>query len=61
MVPGSRPQLALDTNVLFDLADGKDFASTVLEVLGEEKATIKVSPTVMIELEYEITHPVSPQ
>jgi hypothetical protein len=44
MSPGSKPQLALDTNVLFDLADGKDFASTVLEVLREEKATVTVSP-----------------
>jgi predicted nucleic acid-binding protein len=48
--------LALDTNVLFDLADGRDFAVTVLEVLAEETATVKISPTVMVELEYEITH-----
>lgn len=61
MAPKSKPQLALDTNVLFDLADGKDFAGTVLEVLKEEKATVKVSPTVMMELEYEIIHPASPQ
>ena len=53
--------MALDTNVLFDLADGKDFACTVLEVLREEKATVKVSPTVIIEIAYEITHPASSQ
>jgi len=61
MPPGSKPQLALDTNVLFDLADRKDFAETVLEILQEEKATVKVSPTVIVEMEYEITHPSSPQ
>jgi predicted nucleic acid-binding protein len=61
MVPESKPQLGLDTNILFDLADEKDFAGTVLEVLKEEKATVKVSPTVLVEIEYEIMHPASPQ
>src|ERR1043166_2358041 len=61
MGPGSKPQLALDTNVLFDLADGKDFAGTVLEFLTEQKAAIKVPPTVMVELEYEISSQISPQ
>jgi hypothetical protein len=49
-----RPQLALDTNVLFDLADERDFAVTVLEVLAEKKAAVKVCPTVLVELQYEI-------
>ncbi|MEK7677261.1 MAG: type II toxin-antitoxin system VapC family toxin [Verrucomicrobiota bacterium] len=53
--------MALDTNVLFDLADGKDFATTVLEVLAEERATVKVCPTVILEIEYEISHPASLQ
>lgn len=61
MGSGLKPQLALDTNVLFDLADGRDFATTVLEVLAEEKATVKVCPTVLVELEYEINHPSSEQ
>jgi len=61
VVSGLKPQLALDTNVLFDLADGKDFATTVLEVLAEENATVKVCPTVMVEIEHEISHPVSLQ
>lgn len=61
MAPESKPQLGLDTNVLFDLADEQDFAGTVLEVLKEEKATVKVSPTVLIEIEYEIMQPASPQ
>ena len=53
--------LALDTNVILDLADGKDFAATILEFLQEQKATIKIPPTVMVELEYEIEHPSSPR
>jgi predicted nucleic acid-binding protein len=61
MPPGSKPLLALDTNVLFDLADRKEFAEAVLEILQEQKATVKVSPTVLLELEYELEHPASPE
>jgi len=61
MVSGIKPRLALDTNVLFDLAEGRDFAITVLEVLVEESAHINVCPTVLVEMEYEISHPASVQ
>ena len=61
MAPGIKPLLALDTNVLFDLADERDFAETVLEVLREEKIVVKVPPTVMVEIEFEMTHPSSPE
>lgn len=60
MTSGPKPRLALDTNVLFDLADGKEFASTILEVLMEKNITVHIPPTVLIELEHEICDPASP-
>jgi predicted nucleic acid-binding protein len=62
MVPQSpKPLLAVDTNVLFDLAEGKEFAKGALEVLRERGAVIQVSPTVLIELEHEVEKPKTPQ
>lgn len=57
MPPPPKPTLAVDSNVLFDLADGKRFAETAIEVLKEQGATILVTPTVLIELQYEIENP----
>jgi predicted nucleic acid-binding protein len=53
--------VALDSNVLFDLADGKEFAATALEVLRENEAKVFVPPTVFIELLYEVEHCTSPE
>jgi predicted nucleic acid-binding protein len=58
----SRPQLkvALDTNVLFDLAAGENFAATVLEILRENEIDVFVPPTVLMELLFEEEHCVEP-
>jgi len=62
IVARSRPPLkvALDSNVLFDLAAGENFAATVLEILRENDAEIYVPPTVLLELLYEEEHCVVP-
>ena len=59
----SRPRLkvALDSNVLFDLAAGENFAATVLEVLREKAAVVYVPPTVLLELLYEEEHCIVPE
>jgi predicted nucleic acid-binding protein len=44
--------LALDTNILFDLAQGKDFSHTLREILQERGNALKVPPTVVQELTY---------
>lgn len=45
-------QLAVDTNVLFDLAGDRDFAHTFREVFQERGYVIKVPPTVIQELAF---------
>lgn len=45
-----KKQLALDTNILFDLAHDKDFAHTFREVLQQRGYSLKVPPTVVQEL-----------
>lgn len=45
-----KKQLALDANILFDLAQEKDFAHTFREVLQEKGYFLKVPPTVVQEL-----------
>jgi predicted nucleic acid-binding protein len=55
-----RLKIALDSNVLFDLAAEENFAATVLEVLREKDAEIYVPPTVLTELLYEEEHCVVP-
>lgn len=50
--PGQKKQLALDTNVLFDLAAKEDFAHTFREVYQERGFSLKVPPTVIQELTY---------
>ena len=51
-VQAPKRQLALDANILFDLAEGKDFAHTLKEVLQERGHSLKVPPTVIQELLY---------
>jgi len=43
-------RFALDTNILFDLADQRDFALTFLEVFLEKGYSFSVPPTVIQEL-----------
>lgn len=46
-------QLALDSNILFDLANGRDFAHTFREVFQSRGYSLKVSPTVIQELSFQ--------
>jgi predicted nucleic acid-binding protein len=48
-------QLAVDTNVLFDLADDQDFAHTFREAFQQRGYVIKVPPTVIQELAFACT------
>ena len=50
--PGKKRLLALDTNLLFDLAAGKDFAHTFREVYQERGYALVVPPTAIQELAY---------
>ena len=50
--PGKKKLLALDTNLLFDLAAGKDFAHTFREVYQERGYALVVPPTAIQELAY---------
>jgi hypothetical protein len=50
--PGQRKQLALDSNILFDLAAEKDFAHAFREVCLERGFSLRVPPTVIEELTY---------
>lgn len=47
-----RPQkrFALDANILFDLAEDRDYAHTLREVLQERGALLQVPPTAIQEL-----------
>ena len=49
---GQKKRLALDTNLLFDLAAEKDFAHTFREVYQERGYSLAVPPTVIQELAY---------
>jgi predicted nucleic acid-binding protein len=52
----SRKRLSLDTNVLFDLADRRDFAHDFREACQCRGYTLVISPTVVSELYFsEIT------
>jgi predicted nucleic acid-binding protein len=44
--------LAVDSNLLFDLAEKKDFALTFLEVAKEKNYTLHLPPTVVQELTF---------
>lgn len=43
-------QLALDTNVLIDLANGEDAALSLKEFLAESKKSVGIPPAVVQEL-----------
>jgi hypothetical protein len=53
--------VALDSNVLYDLAAQEEFALAGLEVLKEQGIGLFIPLTVFIELEFEIRHGQSPQ
>jgi predicted nucleic acid-binding protein len=50
--PAQKKLLALDTNLLFDLAAEKDFAHAFREVYQERGYSLVVPPTVIQELTY---------
>ncbi len=50
--PGKKKLLALDTNLLFNLAADKDFAHTFREVYQERCYSLVVPPTAIQELAY---------
>ncbi len=47
-----KKRLAADSNLLFDLAEKKDFALTFLEVAKEKSFTLHLPPTVVQELTF---------
>ena len=51
-----RKPLAADSNLLFDLAEKKDFALTFLEVAKERGCTLNLPPTVVQELTFAAFH-----
>ncbi len=50
--PGQKKRLALDTNLLFDLAGEKNFAHTFREVYQERGYSLMVPPTAIQELTF---------
>ena len=53
---GQKKTLAVDSNLLFDLAAKKDFALTFLEVAREKAFTLHLPPTVIQELTFAAGH-----
>src|SRR5260370_14928859 len=51
-----KKKFALDTNVLLDLADNKDFAHTFREIFQEKGCHLTVPPTAVQELAYAAMH-----
>ena len=56
MEAGSPKKLSLDTNVLFDLADEKDFAHDFREVYQAKGYALVICPTVVAELYFLREH-----
>lgn len=52
MAANPKKQLALDTNLLLDLAEEKDWAQDFLEVFQTHGYTLRIGPTVVLELEW---------
>jgi predicted nucleic acid-binding protein len=50
MAAMQKKQLAIDSNILFDLAEDRDFAHTFREFFQERGFSLKVPPTVVQEL-----------
>jgi predicted nucleic acid-binding protein len=55
-IPRAAKQLALDTNVLFDLAAGADFARDFLDACHGGGYALYAPPTVIAELSYKHDH-----
>ena len=55
MAASPKPPLSLDTNVLLDLAKGRDFAHEFREEFQARGYALMLAPTVLIELEYLLT------
>ena len=55
MVANPKRQLSLDTNVLLDLAHGRDFAQEFREEFQRRGYALMLAPTVLVELEYLLT------
>ena len=53
--------LAVDSNLLFDLAERMDFALTFLELAKEKKYTLHLPPTVVQELTFAAFHKSAPE
>src|SRR6266480_5586134 len=56
MEAGSPKKLSLDTNVLFILADGKDFAHDFRETYQRKGYALVICPTVVAELYFFHEH-----
>jgi predicted nucleic acid-binding protein len=56
MEVGSPKRLSLDTNVLFDLADEKDFAHDFREIYQRRNYALVICPTVVAELYFLREH-----
>jgi predicted nucleic acid-binding protein len=56
MEANSQKRLSLDTNVLFDLADGQDFAHDFRETYQRKGYALVISPTVVAELSFLRDH-----
>jgi predicted nucleic acid-binding protein len=52
----SSQRVAVDTNVVFDLAAGKDFAAAAVQVLQAQNVELYLPPTVFVELRMEADH-----
>ena len=52
MAATQKKQLALDTNILFDLAKEEDFAHSFREFLQDKGYSLKVPPTAVQELAF---------
>ena len=62
MAPPAKPKpLALDSNILLDLAEGKDFAHAFREEFQERGYALIVPPTVVTELTLKATGPAGPK
>jgi len=55
MAANPKKQLSLDTNVLLDLAEPRNFAHEFREEFQKRGYALMLSPTVLLELEYLLT------
>src|SRR5436309_15994594 len=55
MAASPKRQLSLDTNLLLDLAEPRDFAHEFREEFQRRGCALLLAPTVLLELEYLLT------